>query len=85
MAVPITSCMSEPMMAISIMSQSSRRGTWGGQGTMQGLSPQWHVALGKLAQHPVCKALSPGCSSPPRAAWGPRETPLSFFHNTISG
>lgn len=32
MAVPMTSCMSEPMMAISIMSQSSTRGTCGGRG-----------------------------------------------------
>lgn len=29
MAVPITSCMSEPMMATSIVSHSSTRGTLG--------------------------------------------------------
>lgn len=40
MAVPITSCMSEPMMAISIISQSSTRGTWQGQGTVRCLSPE---------------------------------------------
>lgn len=40
MAVPITSCMSEPMMAISIISQSSTRGTWWGQGTVRCLSPE---------------------------------------------
>lgn len=40
MAVPITSCMSEPMMAISIMSHSSTRGTWRGWGcTVTWLSP----------------------------------------------
>lgn len=50
MAVPITSCMSEPMMAISIMSQRSTRGTWKGQGTTSCLSPQHRVALDKLAQ-----------------------------------
>lgn len=85
MAVPITSCMSEPMMAISIMSQSSTRGTWRGQRCLNPqrcLSSQWCLALGELAQHPGCKWLSPGCS---RAAWGPQKTPLSFFHNTISG
>lgn len=42
MAVPITSCMSEPMMAISIMSHSSTRGTWRGWGCMVTcLSPAW--------------------------------------------
>lgn len=53
MAVPITSCMSEPMMAISIMSQSSTRGTWRGRGTVRCLSPQgswpqasWHNLQG---------------------------------------
>lgn len=50
MAVPITSCMSEPTMAISIMSQSSMRGTCRGQGTTRCLSPRWHIALGKLAE-----------------------------------
>lgn len=83
MAVPITSCMSEPMMAISIMSQSSTRGTWGGQGTMWCLSPQWHVALGKLAQHPVCKSLPRGCSSHPEQHEDP-ERPLSASFTTQS-
>lgn len=46
MAVPITSCMSEPMMAISIMSQSSTRGTWRGQGTVRYPSPKGGLGPG---------------------------------------
>lgn len=44
MAVPITSCMSEPTMAISIMSQSSTRGTWRGWGHYE--VPESAVELG---------------------------------------
>lgn len=36
MAVPMTSCMSEPTMASSMVSQTRVRGTWGGGNLHQG-------------------------------------------------
>lgn len=76
MAVPITSCMSEPMMAISIMSHSSTRGTWGDRG-IEVLEPTARLGPGQ-------NGTMPRVGTPVPRLWQATQS-SNLFHDTILG